>query len=108
MKTVTIFWLLQFLDSGSAATVALTSLARAFAMLSLFVGIRKVRLQVGRAIAQAVSRWLPTAAASHVGFVVDKVALGQVFSEYFGFPFQFSFHQFISTITIAYHPGMVQ
>jgi hypothetical protein len=37
-----------------------------------------------RAIAQAVSRWLPIAAAwvrarsGHVGFVVDKVALGQV------------------------------
>jgi hypothetical protein len=27
------------------------------------------------------------------GFVVDKVALGQVFSEYFGFRYQFSFHQ---------------
>jgi hypothetical protein len=47
---------------------------------------------LGRAIAQAVSRWLPTAAATvrarsgHVAFVVDKVTLGQVFSEYFGFP----------------------
>jgi hypothetical protein len=47
---------------------------------------------MGRAVAQAVSRWLPTAAArvpvraEHVGFEVDKVALGQVFSEYFGFP----------------------
>jgi hypothetical protein len=30
-----------------------------------------------------------------VGFVVDKVALGQVFSEYFGFPCQFSFHQLL-------------
>jgi hypothetical protein len=30
-----------------------------------------------------------------VGFVVDKVALGQVFSEYFGFPSQSSFHQFL-------------
>jgi hypothetical protein len=29
----------------------------------------------------------------HVGFVVDKVALGQVFSEYLGFPCQSSFHQ---------------
>jgi hypothetical protein len=53
---------------------------------------------LGRAIAQAVSRWLPTAAARvrdrvcHVGFVVDKVALGQVFSEYFGFLCQSSFH----------------
>jgi hypothetical protein len=24
--------------------------------------------------------------SGHVGFVVDEVALGQVFSEYFGFP----------------------
>jgi hypothetical protein len=44
------------------------------------------------------SRWLPTAAAwvraraEHVGFVVDKAALGQVFSEYFGFLCQSSFH----------------
>jgi hypothetical protein len=30
-----------------------------------------------------------------VGFVVDKVALGQVFSEYFGFPFQSLFHQIL-------------
>jgi hypothetical protein len=36
----------------------------------------------GRAIAQAVSCRLP----GHVGFVVDKVALGQVSSEDFGFP----------------------
>jgi hypothetical protein len=44
-----------------------------------------------------VSRWLPTAAArvrvlAVFAFVVDKAALGQVFSEYFGFPCQ-SFHQ---------------
>jgi hypothetical protein len=31
----------------------------------------------------------------HVGFVVDKVALGQVFSEYFGFLCQFSFHRLL-------------
>jgi hypothetical protein len=45
---------------------------------------------IGRAIAQAVSRWLPTAAARvwQVGFVVDKMAPEQVFSEYFGFPCQ--------------------
>jgi hypothetical protein len=29
-----------------------------------------------------------------VGLVVDEAALGQVFSEYFGFPCQ-SFHQFL-------------
>jgi hypothetical protein len=36
--------------------------------------------------------------AEHVGFVVDKAALGQVFSEYFGFPCQSSFHQFLLII----------
>jgi hypothetical protein len=36
----------------------------------------------------------------HVGFVVDKVALGQAFSKYFGFP--------CSTLIIIYHPGLVQ
>jgi hypothetical protein len=30
-----------------------------------------------------------------VGFVVDKAALGQVFSEYFGFPCPSSFHQIL-------------
>jgi hypothetical protein len=30
-----------------------------------------------------------------MGFVVDKAALGQVYSEYFGFPCQSSFHQFL-------------
>jgi hypothetical protein len=52
--------------------------------------------------AQAVSRWLPTAAVrgSSPGlvmwdFVMDKIALGQVFSEYFGFPCQSLFHQLL-------------
>jgi hypothetical protein len=47
----------------------------------------------GRAIAQAVSCWLPTAAVrgSKPDLVMwnlwwDKVTLGQVFSEYFSFP----------------------
>jgi hypothetical protein len=30
-----------------------------------------------------------------VGFVVEKVALGQVFSKYFGFPCQSSFHHLL-------------
>jgi F420-0:gamma-glutamyl ligase-like protein len=53
----------------------------------------------GCAIAQAISRRLPTAAArfeprsGHVGFMLDKVALVQVFSEYFSFHCQFSFHR---------------
>jgi hypothetical protein len=66
--------------------------------------------RIGRAVAQAVSRWLPTATAQvrvraeHVGFAVDKAALGQVFSEYFGFPCQ-SFHQFLHHHN---HPGLAQ
>jgi hypothetical protein len=31
----------------------------------------------------------------NVGFVVDKQTLGQVFSEYFGFPCQFTFHRLL-------------
>jgi hypothetical protein len=30
-----------------------------------------------------------------VGFVADKMELGLVFSEYFGFPCQFSFHRLL-------------
>jgi hypothetical protein len=52
--------------------------------------------------AEAISRWLPTGAVRvrarvwQVGFKVDKVASGQVFSEYFGFPCQnHSFHQLL-------------
>jgi hypothetical protein len=42
-----------------------------------------------------------------VGFVVDKVALGQVFSEYFRFPANLHSTNFFK-ITITYHPGLVQ
>jgi hypothetical protein len=35
--------------------------------------------------------------SDHVGFVVNKVALWQVFSEYFGFPCQFSFRRLLHT-----------
>jgi hypothetical protein len=65
----------------------------------------------GRAIAQAVSGWLPTAAvkvralSGHVGFVVDKAALGQVSSVYFRFPCQSSFHQILHHHN---HPGLAQ
>jgi hypothetical protein len=37
-----------------------------------------------------------------MGFVVDKAALGQVFSEYLGFPCQ-SFHQYLHHHN---HPGL--
>jgi hypothetical protein len=42
-----------------------------------------------------------------VGIVVEKVALGQFFSEYFGFPVNLYSTDF-STITIIYHLGLVQ
>jgi hypothetical protein len=38
-------------------------------------------------------------------FVVDKMALGQVFSEYFGFLCQYSFHQILHPHN---DPGQVQ
>jgi hypothetical protein len=47
--------------------------------------------EIGRARAETVSLWLPTAVARvrawvwQMGFVVDKMASGQVFSENFGF-----------------------
>jgi hypothetical protein len=56
---------------------------------------------MGCAIAQVVSRRLLTAAArvrartGRVGLMVHKVALGPVFSEYFGFPCQFSVHRLL-------------
>jgi hypothetical protein len=40
-----------------------------------------------------------------MGFVVDKVALGQVFFKYFGFPCQSPFHQFLHHHN---HPRLAQ
>jgi hypothetical protein len=64
---------------------------------------------LGRAIAQAVRRWLPTAAAKvqarvwQVGFVVDKVALGAGFLRVLRFPLPI----FIPTKILRHHnhPG---
>jgi hypothetical protein len=42
-----------------------------------------------------------------VGFVVDKVALGQVFSGYFGFPCQLSFHQLLHTHHLSSGAGTI-
>jgi hypothetical protein len=67
---------------------------------------------LGRAIVEAASRWPTTAAALirarvwQVEFVVDKVASGQVFSEYFGFPCRNrSFHQLLHPHN---HPGQTR
>jgi hypothetical protein len=65
--------------------------------------------QVGRAIAQWLDagfplRWPGFVYGQHVGFVVDKAALGQVFSEFFVFRCQ-SFHRFLHYHN---HPGLTQ
>jgi hypothetical protein len=61
----------------------------------------------GRAVAQWLDAGFPPrrpgfAYGQHVGFVVDKAALGQVFAEYFSFPCQ-SFHRFLHYHN---HPGL--
>jgi hypothetical protein len=61
-----------------------------------------------RAVAQAVSRWLSTAAArvrAQVGFVVYKLVLWQVFPEYCGFPCQFTFHRLLHTHRLSSGTG---
>jgi hypothetical protein len=65
--------------------------------------------QYGRAIAQALVVGFPPRRPGfepesvHVGFVVDKVALGQVFSEYLGFPCPSSFHQLLHNHNHHHH-----
>jgi hypothetical protein len=43
-----------------------------------------------------------------MGFVVDNVALGQVFSEYFGFLCQFSFHRLLHTHDLSPGAGKIR
>jgi hypothetical protein len=43
----------------------------------------------------------------HVGFVVDKLALGHVFSENFGLPCQFSFHRLLHTHCLSSGAGTI-
>jgi hypothetical protein len=45
--------------------------------------------------------------SNHVGFLVDKVALGQVLSEYFGSPCQFSFHLLLQSHHILSGAGRI-
>jgi hypothetical protein len=45
------------------------------------------------------------ASEQHVGFAVDKAAMGQFFSEYFGLPCQSSFDKFLHHHN---HPGLAQ
>jgi hypothetical protein len=45
--------------------------------------------------------------SDHVRFVVDEVALGQVFSEYFGFPCQSSFHRLLHNHHLSSGAGTI-
>jgi hypothetical protein len=65
--------------------------------------------RLGRAISHAVSRRLPRfePRSGHVGFVMDKVVLRQAFSEYFGFPCQFSFHRLLHTHHLSSRAGTI-
>jgi hypothetical protein len=45
--------------------------------------------------------------SGHVRFVVDKVALGQFFFQYFGFPYQFSFHRLLHICYLSFGPGTI-
>jgi hypothetical protein len=61
-------------------------------------GSPRYMVSLGRVVAQRLDAGFPPrrpgfAYGQHVVFVVDKAGLGQVFSEYFGFPRQ-SFHLF--------------
>jgi hypothetical protein len=59
------------------------------------------------AIVQVSWHWLLTSSkVVHVGFVVDGVALGDVFFKCFGFPWQLLFHQY--SILFIYCLELVQ
>jgi hypothetical protein len=45
--------------------------------------------------------------SGHVGFVMDKVVLEQIFSEYFGFSRQFSFHKLLHTRHLSSGAGTI-
>jgi hypothetical protein len=62
---------------------------------------------LGRIVAQEVSKLLPNSVvwvrsqSGYVGFALNKIALGQVFSQYLGFLCQFSFHQMFDTDSVV-------
>jgi hypothetical protein len=73
------------------------------------IAVSSLWFNIGRAVAQRLDAGFPPLRpgfvyGQHVGFVVDKAALGQVFSEYFGLPCQL-FHRFLHCHN---HPGLTQ
>jgi hypothetical protein len=80
----------------------LTSVLSFMTNIMMIVGVTQVSITYCDvcAVALAISRRLPTATiSSHVGFMVDKVAKGRVFSKYLGFPCHFSFTIFSTFIS---------
>jgi hypothetical protein len=63
----------------------------------------KAMPQLKRLVAGFPPRWPGFASGQHVGFVVDKAALGQVFSKYFGSPANHSTNFSIIIITQGWH-----
>jgi hypothetical protein len=64
--------------------------------------------QIRRLVAGFPPRWPRFEPRSgHVGCVVDKVALGLVFSEYFCFPCQFSFYRLLHTHHLSSRAGTI-
>jgi hypothetical protein len=62
-------------------------------LVQKFMALAKAGKRKGRAVAQLLDAGFPLrrpgfAYGQNVGFVVDKAALGQLFSEYFGYPCQ--------------------
>jgi hypothetical protein len=78
-----------------------------------FLEKEKIRLYCGRAMALNGGRAIRWRAefeprSGHVGFVVDRVALGQVFSEFFGFSCQFLCHQLLhNRICLLFGAGKI-
>jgi hypothetical protein len=72
-------------------------------LLRCFLAVQKLR----RLVAGFPPRWSGFEPRSrHVRFVVDKDALGKIFSEYLGFPRPFSFHRLLHTHHLS--SGLVQ
>jgi hypothetical protein len=65
-------------------------------------------MQTNRCISRHdILRLITDSRSGHVEFVVYNVALGQVFSEYFGFSCQFSFHRPLLTHHLSSGPGKI-
>jgi hypothetical protein len=84
---------------------------RIASVTNLAMNVPRLKPDIGRTIAQAVSGWLTTAAARvrtriwSSRICGGEMALGQIFSEFFGFPCQALFHQFLHPQN---HSGQVQ